>query len=75
MSYCGRDAVTAGLEGLAGVTGTAFSEDIDGVPRLTVEFDADVIRDDAVVAAVRTILEGLDDPVYELPLEVEFRGE
>jgi peroxiredoxin len=74
-SYCATDALKDGLTGLSGMTNVRFSDSPEGDPSLTVDFDTSTLSDEDVVTAVRQILEGLDDPVYKLPLQVEFRAE
>jgi hypothetical protein len=74
FSYCAEEALTDGLAGSDGIIRTVFSENPEGDRQLTVDFDATAISDDDVVIAVRQLLEGLDDPVYDLPIEIEFRA-
>jgi peroxiredoxin len=74
FSYCAEEALTDGLAGSDGIIRTVFSENPEGDRQLTVDFDAMAISDDDVVIAVRQLLEGLDDPVYDLPIEIEFRA-
>ena len=74
VSFCAKDMLLTGLKSRLG--GSTVAYDGEGeLPRVTVNFDATAVRDDEVVASVREILEGVEDPVYDRPIEIEFRGQ
>ena len=75
MTFCAEDTFSSGLAGIEAITEASFSETAEGEPRLTIDFDDTAISDGEVVAAVRELLEGLDDPLYKLPIEFVFNPE
>ncbi len=75
LTYCAHDAIETAFAGKDGVTGLSFAEDASGEPMLTIDFDASLVRDDVVVSTITSALEGLDDPLYVTPLQVQFQDE
>lgn len=71
-SYCAEPAL-ASLRALDGVRQVELKAS-RGEPVLTVRFDARVVNEDRVLAALTAALEANGDPVYRGPLEVRRSG-
>ena len=73
FSYCAEDTLLEALSVYDGIIETRIAPAANSEGRLTVDFEPAAISDDQVVAAVVDALEGLDDPLYTTPIEIEFR--
>lgn len=72
FSFCADDVVVAALTQQSGIKAATFTPGADGERRLTIDFDDTIVTDGDVASALRGILEGLDDPLYDLPIEMVF---
>jgi thiol-disulfide isomerase/thioredoxin len=70
-TYC-ADSVAAALKTMSGVSGVQAATAKDGQPALEVRFTPDSIAQAEIVSAVVGMLNAIDDPLFDTPLEVRF---
>ena len=70
-TFC-ADAVVAGLRALGGVVSVTAQLDADP-PTMVVGFDVARLSEERLVESVVSLIEGLDDPLYQQTVTVEQR--